>query len=126
MEGRLFALHGTQAAQFVVELDPARVAPTVWSITQWRDAIVATGGMWHSVDGHRGTGLAVYGLEGKERIRVLDGKRLSVAAIYRDRAYAYVYDEEWMAAVDLVTGAVERLPTTALPWLLLDQGSPIW
>ena len=106
--------------------ETTRVADSVSSVVLWRDALVATGGIWHSQTGHRGVGIALYALDGRERLRALDGKRVWVAAVYRDRAYAYLVEEERMAVVDLATGTVTRPATKALPLLLLEHASPVW
>lgn len=104
-----------------------RIPSATSSIARWRDAIVATGGTWHSENGHRGEGIRIYGLDGKERLRALSGQRLWLAAVHGDRAYAYVDGTTArLAVVDLVSGALSWRSPTSMPWLLLEQGSQVW
>jgi hypothetical protein len=49
-----------------------------------------------------------------------------VSSVLRDRAFVYVANESGVRIVDLPTGRVIERRANDLPWLLLEQGSPVW
>jgi hypothetical protein len=113
-------------------IDPAtwesrRLAANVSGVIRSGQGFLATGGTWSSVAGHKsGAGLVAYRADGSEQFRVLEGKRLWVATVYGNRAYAYAANEEMAKVVDLETRQVLTTRHRDLPWLLLEQNAPVW
>jgi hypothetical protein len=112
-------------------IDPAtwetrRLASTVSSVVPWAGGFLATGETWsHEPRIETGMGLAIYGPDGVERGRLLDGKRLWISLVYDNRAYVTA-NEEPMRIVDLEQGRVVGTRKGSLPWLLLEQNAPVW
>jgi hypothetical protein len=113
-------------------IDPAtwqtrRLAHTVSSVVPWAGGLLATGESWSSEPRtESGMGLAVYGLDGVERFRLLDGKRVWVSAVYGGKAYVYASNEEALRVIDLESGRVIGTRQGHVPWLLLEQNAPVW
>ncbi len=112
-------------------IDPAtwlvrRLANSVSSIAPCPGGFLATGGNWTSQGGfERGIGLAAYGLDGAERFKVLDGKRLWISAVYGGRVYITA-NEEPMRIIDVESGRLIGTRKGYLPWLLLEQNAMVW
>jgi hypothetical protein len=112
-------------------IDPAtwlvrRLANSVSSIAPCPGGFLATGGNWTSQGGfERGIGLAAYGLDGGERFKVLDGKRLWISAVYGGRVYITA-NEEPMRIIDVESGRLIGTRKGYLPWLLLEQNAMVW
>jgi hypothetical protein len=104
-----------------------RLASNVSSVFPWAGGFLATGGSWtsESPENYPGVGLAVYGLDGVERFRLLDGKRIWISAVYGNRAYVTASNEP-LQIVDLESGRVLGTRKGSLPWLLLEQNAPVW
>jgi hypothetical protein len=76
-------------------------------------------------------GLSAYGLDGRKRFQLFDGREVWVRHVYAGRAYVEVplTKPPWLAlrVVDLDTGRVARAGRAGpLPWLLLDAASGRW
>lgn len=113
-------------------IDPAtwqarRLANSVSSVVRSPGGFLATGGSWSSEGGHEsGIGLAAYGIDGVERFRLLDGKRIWVNTVYGGKAYVLAANEEPLRVIDLEAGRVIGTRQAYLPWLLLEQNAPVW
>jgi hypothetical protein len=112
-------------------IDPAawqtrRLAHTVSSVVPWAGGFLATGESWsQETRAETGMGLAVYGLDGVERFRLLDGKRIWISAVYGSRAYV-IANQERLRVIDLESGRVIGTRQGDVPWLLLEQNAPVW
>jgi hypothetical protein len=112
-------------------IDPAtwqtrRLSSRVSSVVPWAGGFLATGESWsQETRTETGMGLAVYGPDGVERFRLLDGKRIWVSTVYGNRAYVSA-NQEPLRVIDLESGRVIGTRQVYPPWLLLEQNAPIW
>jgi hypothetical protein len=96
------------------------------------DLLLATGSSFDPATGDgKSIGLTAYGLDGRERFQLFDGREAWVRHVYAGRAYLDVplTRPPWSALriVDLDTRRVTRAKRTrSLPWLLLDAASGRW
>lgn len=83
--------------------------------------LLATGSACDSeTDRCTGMGLAAYGLDGRTRFRLLEGKMAWVSQVFRGLAYVGA-SEEPMRVVELVSGRIVAERSEPLPWLLLGD-----
>jgi hypothetical protein len=113
-------------------IDPAtwqlrRLADGVSSVAAWPGGLVATGGSWSSPDRYSGgIGVAAFGLDGAERFRMLEGKRVWVFAVYGGKAFVQAENEGFFRVVDLESGREIGTRRGRVPWLLLEENAQVW
>jgi hypothetical protein len=113
-------------------IDPAtwqlrRLADSVSSVAAWPGGLLATGGSWSSEDRYTsGIGVAAFGLDGAERFRMLEGKRVWVFAVYGGKAFVQAESEGFFRVVDLESGRVLGTRQGRVPWLLLEENAQVW
>jgi hypothetical protein len=95
------------------------------------DLLLATGSSFDPATGDgKSIGLAAYGLDGRKRFHVFDGREVWVRHVYAGRAYVVIplMKPPWSAlrVVDLDTGRARTERARPLPWLLLDAASGRW
>jgi hypothetical protein len=96
------------------------------------DLLLATGTSFDPATGKgESIGLAAYGLDGRKRFQLFNGREAWVRHVYAGRAYLDVplTRPPWSAlrVVDVDTGDVARAERArSLPWLLLDAASGRW
>ena len=96
------------------------IDPRTNAVTVAGGGLLATGAVWASSgEEPTGSGVALYGLDGGERFRILDGEPASVIAVVGDRAYVARKDQE-IAVVEVTSGRIlgsleGRFPTLLLP-----------
>jgi hypothetical protein len=103
------------------------VLPGATQVVQWRDGFLATGSPWDDVHGMApGIGLVAVGRDGGERLRILAGERVSIAAVTATRAYLHADGAEAGYVVDLLGGRVATRVTGPFPGLLPTQQPVLW
>jgi hypothetical protein len=104
-----------------------RLSSTVSWVVPWAGGFLATGESWsHEPKAESGMGLAAYGIDGVERFRLLDGKRVRIGGVYGAKAYVTAADTNALRVIDLESGRMLGTRERALPWLLLEQNAPVW
>ena len=109
-----------------------RFEPGATEVRVAGDRLLATGSSRDPAAGAgEAIGLAAYGLDGRRRFRLFDGREVSIRQVYRGRAYVDIplRKPPWssLRVVKLDAGrATRRERGKPLPWLLLETASGRW